>query len=388
MKGSIRKRGERWQYRIYLGNIDGKEKMYERGGFLKKSDAAIAMNEKISELNGTGSIAVNTNLKFNEVYAEFIQVEASSTRKVSTITRYNSIYNNHFKEAFDIYQVSAITTSMIQKFLSEKTSTHSTEYIRSMYNMLHVIFDYAIRMKYIKQNPMLNVKPPKQMKNKVITVYSMDELQLFNDRLETTNLQLALQIGINLGLRIGECFALRWSDFDFNKNTVKIDKQLQNYDKAWCFTTLKTNNSYRTLSFSKPFKEYLLGVKKMQDDLAIEYGIGYVRNNRVIDKRNEKEVALFIDDFINVKPNGEMLNTHSMKVASRIFKTENDIDFKYHTLRHTHATMLIENGVNPKFVQERLGHSKPDFTLQIYTQVTAGMTEQANNIMADVLKFK
>ncbi len=387
MKGSVRKRGERWEYRIYLGVIDGKPKLFERGGFAKKSEATIAMNDKLNELNKTGTIIKEAKLNFSQVFEEFLENEGNSTRKISTIKRYKSIYTNHFVEAFAHYTITAIETSTIQKFLSSKSDTHSIEYIRSMHNMLHVIFDYAIRMKYIKTNPMVGVKPPKKINKNVITVFTMDELKLFNERLATTNLQLALQIGINLGVRIGECFALQWSDFDFEKNTVRISKQLQDYDKAWCFTTLKTSNSYRTLSFPDTFKTYLLNVKKAQEDLALEYGIGYVRNNTIVDRRTEKVSLIHVSDFINIKPNGQMLNTNSMKVASRIFSTEYDIDFKYHTLRHTHATMLIENGVNPKFVQERLGHSKPDFTLQIYTQVTTGMTEQANNIMANVLKF-
>ncbi len=387
MQGSIRKRGDKWQYRIYLGVIDGKPKLYEKSGFLRKSDATIAMNEKLYEFNNTGKVAKDLKINFNEIFMEFIDIEAKSTRKSSTIKRYNSLFKNHFSDAFGNVQVSIISTNQIQTFLSEKTQTHSTQYVKSIYNLLHVIFSYAIRMSYIKTNPMINVKPPKIIRKEIIPIFTVDELKMFNDRLATTNLQLALQIGINLGVRVGECFALRWSDFDFEKNLVKIDKQLQNYDKVWCLTTLKTRNSYRTLSFSDTFKNYLIKVKKIQEDIAKEYGLGFTKCNIIVDKRTEKENILYIDDFVNIKPNGEMLNTNSMKVASRIFKLENDIDFKYHTLRHTHATTLIENGVNIKFVQERLGHSKPDFTLQVYTQVTTGMVEQANNVMERVLNF-
>lgn len=387
MTGSLRKRGDKWQYRIYLGVVDGKPKLYEQSGFSKKSEASFALNEKLNELQNTGTIIKECTLNFSEVFEEFVNIEAYSTRKVSTIKRYNSIYNNHFKDTLGIYQIKAITTNTIQTFLSEKIKTHSTEYVRSIYNLLHVIFNYSLRMQYIKVSPMNNVNAPKIMNKEKVPVFTLDELKLFDDRLKTTNLQLAYQIGINLGVRVGECFALRWSDFDFDKNTVKIDKQLQNYDKVWCFTTLKTNHSYRTLSYSDSFKYYLLKIKKIQEDISKEYGLGYIKNNMLVDKRYEKESVIYVDDFVNIKPNGEMLNTNSMKVATRIFKLENNIDFKYHTLRHTHATMLIENGVNPKFVQERLGHSKPDFTLQIYTQVTAGMTTQANNIMDSILSF-
>lgn len=387
MKGSVRKHGNSWQYRINLGTVNGQRKQLERSGFPTKKEATIAMTAQINEYNMRGTVFIDKKLRFDEVYTQFIEIEAPSTRKISTIKRYSSLYNNHLEPEFSNRYIISITSLDIQKFLSSKTDTHSVEYIRSIHNFLHVLFSYAIRMDYITVNPMDNVNPPKQLNANKITVYTLDELQLLNNRLKTTSLQPAFQIGINLGLRAGECFALCWSDFDFEKNTVTIDKQLQYYNKAWCFTTLKTQNSYRTITFSDTFKTYLLEQKSIQEALKEGYGLGYKNTNTILDSRYNKDTIVHINDFVNIKSNGEMLNTNSTKVASRIFKSEFNMAFKYHNLRHTHATMLIENGVNPKFVQERLGHSKLDFTLKVYTQVTSSMDSQACSILDSKLKF-
>ena len=76
-----------------------------------------------------------------------------------------------------------------------------------------------------------------------------------------------------------------------------------------------------------------------------------------------KTIYMEITDFVNIKPNGEMLSTNSIKFLSKIIKGELKIDFKFHNLRHTYATILAESGISPRYVQEMLGHAKLEFTL-------------------------
>ena len=94
---------------------------------------------------------------------------------------------------------------------------------------------------------------------------------------------------------------------------------------------------------------------------------------------------LTVDDFINVKPNGEMYVTSSDKTLARICKKEAGFDFKFHYLRHTHATILASKGVNPRYVMDRLGHGKIDVTLKYYTHVTDEMHDQVAAIMDTVM---
>lgn len=84
-----------------------------------------------------------------------------------------------------------------------------------------------------------------------------------------------------------------------------------------------------------------------------------------------------------------MLNTHSHrhKAISRIARDELAIDFKFHNMRHTHATILLEQGVNPKYIQERLGHSRLGFTLKLHTHVTRKMERDSANALDSHLNF-
>jgi integrase len=380
LKGSVRKKGATWSFRIDLGKIDGKRKQIERSGFKTEKEADFALSEVIHEYNRTGIFVENKKVTFQEVFNEFMENEAPNTRKFATIVRYKSLYNNHFQEFAPKY-LFQISEKSIQEFINSKCKTHSDEYVRSIYNFCLVLFNYAVTKKYLKLSPMINVRPPQSYRAYGdIKTYSKDELLKMEERFKSTNLLTAFILGINLGIRVGECFALRFSDIDWNKETIKIDKQLQYQDKMWSLVYPKTVNGVRTIKLNKNLVEYLRNLNIQYENDKSEYGLAY-KINTVMEKRGKNSKLIVVDDFINIKPNGAMLTTDSQKILSRICKNEFGIDFKFHNLRHTHATMLAEKGVNPKYVKDRLGHGKLEITLRYYTHVTDTMHNQVAEIV-------
>lgn len=93
-------------------------------------------------------------------------------------------------------------------------------------------------------------------------------------------------------------------------------------------------------------------------------------------------------DMLNVKENGQLLSMDSMKYCNRIIHYELNIMFNYHSLRHTHATTLVENGANIKDVQERLGHCNIETTLNTYTHNTDYLRSQSVDIFENAVKTK
>ena len=339
-----------------------------------------------------------------QLFEEFITEEAPVTRKYATIVRYKSLYRNQIGPEFGVNYLYQISTDRIQKFLNykiqeekSKMSGHteqglSASYVRSLYNFLLVLFTYARKKKkYIRNDPMEEVVPPKDYRayGKEIRYYTQDQIEWMDKRFQSTNLYTAYLLGLYLGVRVGECFALRFSDIDWNKRTIKVGAQLQFQNKVWSLVYPKTPNSIREVKMNQKLVDYLKSLQKKYSENKELFGGGWKGENKVMDRRPEfygnPGVMLTVEDFINVKPNGEMYVTSSDKTLSRICKKEAGFDFKFHYLRHTHATILASKGVNPRYVMDRLGHGKIDVTLKYYTHVTDEMHDQVAAIMDTVM---
>lgn len=180
---------------------------------------------------------------------------------------------------------------------------------------------------------------------------------------------------------------MRWEDIDFEKKKIKVCKQLLFQDRKWCFCPLKTKNAYRSVNITDSFCEYMKKLKKHHEENKKLYGDGYKRNFVTDRLERNRDILMEVDDFVNVKLNGDMLTTNSIKFMSRVIKKDLKIDFKFHNLRHTYATILAESGVSPRYVQEMLGHSKLEFTLRYYTHVTEKMGMLARNALETTVTF-
>lgn len=388
MKGSVRKKGATWSYRIDLGSSSGQRNQIERSGYRSKKDAEKAMADSIYELNNKGEITEDKKISFSKVYKEFIETEAKRTRAYATLVRYDSLYKNHFEPAFGKYFVYQISARMINKFITDKSQKYSEEYVKGLYRTLKVIMDYAHKRKYTRNNAIEDVSAPPDPRHKSeIRSYTKDELDAMAERLKGTNVKTAFYIALNTGLRESEVFGLRWCDIDFDKKIIKVNKQLLFQNKKWCFCPLKTINAYRSVNITDSFCNYLKKLKEEQEISRNFYGDGYKRNFVTDRLERNKEKLLEIKDFVNVKVNGEMLTTNSIRFMSRIFKKDLGIDFRFHNLRHTYATINAENGISPRYVQEMLGHSKFEFTLKYYTHVTDKMSAVALNALESNVTF-
>ena len=280
MKGSVRKkRKNAWSYRIDLGTVDGKRKQVEKGGFKTEREATKAMQDVLYHLNNTGDYVENKKVSFHTVYEEFIEREGKATRAYATLKRYDSLYRNHIKDEFGPLYVYQISDTMIIDFLNQKRIKYSEEYVKGMYKFFNVILRYAHDHKYTKKNVMDLVPPPPDPRHVGdIVTYNRKELEQMIERIESTRSKIAFQLGLQAGLRESECFALTWSDIDFEKKKIKVCKQLLYQDKQWCFAPLKTVNSYRSVNITAEFAQYLADMKMQHDAERKLYGDGYKRN--------------------------------------------------------------------------------------------------------------
>lgn len=235
----------------------------------------------------------------------------------------------------------------------------------------------------------------------------------------TTNIDnIPLMVGYKCGLRLGEVFGLCWEDIDFKHRTLSVNRQVQWLtddsrtvqekrqtngslkcgNGYWYFSPPKYN-SYRVIDLDDELIRLLQRTKKQQIKDKAYYAEYYYRyftayplsyngqkpiqtisKNKISQNDGNNEIHL-----ICVRQSGEYISPRTMQHTSRIIhKKMNYPEFDFHSLRHTHATMLAENGAPVKYIQNRLGHAKIDVTLNIYQHLTKSMSQQGTIILNDM----
>ena len=422
MQGGVRKRGTTWSYYFDLGKIDGKRKKKEKGGFRTKKEAEQALTAAMNEYNNAGTVFEASDITVSDYLDQWYDLHCKLNLKYNTQVGYLQIIENHLKPKFGIYKLKAINSTILQEYANSlKLNGYSKSHIVGILTVFQSALDYAIEpLHYISQNPMKSVKSPKvERKPRERIILTLDEWQRIIDRFRDTRYYILLMIGFYTGLRISEAFALTWDDIDFEKRTLSVNKQIvkRNFGadvrkvvekkgkkelrSSWYFTTPKTPASVRTVPFGETLYQALKHEKAEQLKNEMKYGEYYtihVMKKEVDEKGNDMirvvPVQKCIDSqlqrvrLICVAENGQYTSTDSFKFCSRVIHRELQLAFDYHSLRHTHATMLIEAGVNVKNVQVRLGHTNIQTTLQTYVHDTEKMAEQSVDLFEQITNVK
>ncbi|WP_353511674.1 tyrosine-type recombinase/integrase [Vallitalea longa] len=255
-------------------------------------------------------------------------------------------------------------------------SGYSKNSIVNFYGVLSVAFKAAVYpYQFIKINPMHYVKVPRTQNHdrgkddlKVITMHDFNTII---KRFSYGNtFYVPIQIGFNTGMRAGEVCALTWDCIDLRNNSIKILKTLIGKGKGiWELGTPKTKTSYRTITIGTTLNNILKKHHKWQLENKLRYGKYYTDSN-----------------YVCTKENGKLITTDSIKYLSRVVNYELGINFNFHSLRHTHATMLLEAGANIKDIQEILGHAKLSTTMDTYSHVTNKMKKETVEIFENTIK--
>lgn len=379
MQGSVRKRGNTWSYSFDLGKINGKRKRKEKGGFKTKTEAQKALREAINEFEKCGSIPTESNISVSDYldywYNEYVMLNC----KFKTREYYKRTISNHIKPMLGSYKLRFLTPSVLQEFINKK---YTEGFSKSSLSHFAGILSGSLRMavypyKYIKENPMQYVNIPKmQSKPKSsdkLKIISIEDFNRIINRFPVgSSFFIPLQIAFNTGLRGGEVCALTWDNIDFENKTLTVNHTLiEKGHGIFELGTPKTNSSYRTIQIGDTLINILKKHKIYQKENKLKYGEYYTNSN-----------------YVCTKENGQLVTTNTFKYLSRIVNYELKINFTFHSLRHTHATMLLENGANIKDIQQRLGHSKLSTTMDTYSHVTKAMQNNTVDILENIIAAK
>lgn len=376
---SLKNGEKRWYFKIYLGvdPLTRKKKYTTRRGFKTKKEAKLAMSrlELQVQSKGVESLA-KSNITFREVYEMWL-MQYENTVKESTFVIQKRAADLHIIPLFGDIPIQKITISYCQ----EKVN-HWYSYYKKFSNLIGItsqVFDYAMILKHLTENPMNGVVRPRNKKKIDDDVfdnyYTKDELTEFLNIVKSMNdteLITMYQLLSFTGMRKGEMLGLRWKDINFITGELSIKQTLTTGHKnRLIFQTPKTRKSLRTIPIDKNTIKQLNIWKMKQKEIMFKFGYKTNSPDQLIftNENNEPRYLDYPNHFFD-----KIIRDHGLRKIT------------VHGLRHTHCSLLFESGATIKEVQDRLGHTDIKTTMDIYTHVTQKAKEKTADNFAKFME--
>lgn len=377
MNGSVRKRGKSWYYRMDLAYINGERKQVERYGGKTKEEAQNNLRKAIREYQTAGDILTLSNISVTDYFEYWFEKYVKVNLKVNTQKNYRGILDNHIYPYIGKYQLKSVKAGMLQELLNKEFEKgFSKQTLSIIKGVLNKRFKMAVYpYEYLQQDPTRYINIPKydqkEWKDKGdLKIISMDDFKVLSSAITPSDpYYLPMMITFQTGLRRAEVCGLMWKDIDFEDETITVERIMIQTDKDFTLGSPKTKASYRTIMMGSSLSQLLKKMKNRQKENKLFYGQKYTDS-----------------DFVCVKENGKVVTPNSIKWYTAKLRKQTGINFNFHSFRHTHATMLLEQGAKPKEIQARLGHSRLSTTMDTYAHVTKKMKKDTVDIFEKLLR--
>lgn len=389
MKGGTRKRGKTWSYYFDAAAVGGKRKKMEKGGFRTKKEAEAALANALSEYNRAGMVFEPSHISVSDYLDEWMNQYVKTNLSSNTLATYDILIRTHILPALGAYRLSALQSATIQALINRlKEQGYAKSTVTVILAILSGSLDYAVEpLQYIQTNPCRMVKLGKFAQTK--RARPVVEPDAYAKMLALypfgTYGHILLQLGWNCGLRIGECLGLSWDCIDFSAKTIRVENQvIQHATEA--VRKAPKYHSIRTIQIGESLCMLLKAEKRRQAANEMLYGEYYTiyEKEPVIGKKEEIIQGVSKSHqskeripFVCVRDNGILVSKNNVQRMAKNIREEILPGFDYHSLRHSHATMLVYAGVNIKAVQQRLGHQDIATTLNTYAHCTEDMEKEA-----------
>ncbi|MBS0950452.1 site-specific integrase [Weissella minor] len=331
-----RKRGKTWQARIIYTTPSGERKQEDKSGFKTKAAASAYEAKRRTEIYEGKT--TNDHILFTEYYDDWLKIHLNQNLKTQTICNHTStqrIVHEYFKN----FYLNEITRKDMQKFVNDFASTHKASTTKQTFIRIAMPLKEAFNDGLLKKNPTSDIKIPKDSEVPQGINYlensDMTNLLDYIEETEITAQTFAIYIALLSGMRLGEILALTYDDIDTDNKTISITRNKTN-QYPFEYTTPKTISSIRIISMPENFFKQLKRYQETHPN-ADQHFLG---DNH--EQHYYTRVLKLILKEINAKP------------------------ITFHGLRHTHASYLINNGVDVAYVSERIGHSNIAITQKTY----------------------
>lgn len=387
-----------WGYRFVL-TVNGKKKAQKRvkdelgNPYKTQKQAAKARSIALAQEQAKIQLPPQkqiTRQTVTEVYQEYCE-KGRSGKAYATIKKQDSLWNNHIKDRFGKRYIDEITVAEIQDYLEELyyTDNRAYSYTESFLKMFYLIFGQAYSRNYIDVdsynklcvNKDTKIHMPKLKIDDDLDIVSFDdkEIEQLDSYFSGTNAETAYMLGKYCGLRINECYGLKWSNVDLKSGIITIDRQMQYQNGLIKLVSLKTRNAKRKIYMCNKLKDYFKKLKRQQEQDKKELALQRQQNQTFIQDLNGDMISSL--ELVNSLPNGKIQTVNSMKYHSRTLQGEHNIMFKYHYLRHTYGTNLAALNTPEYLLCNQMGHSNSNVTHKYYIAISEkGIDELLKNL--------
>lgn len=284
--------------------------------------------------------------------------------KESTRRNYRQTANKHIVKAIGAVELNKLRTEQIQRLYIQLLSGEpplSPKTIKNIHGLLHRVLHKAVQLRYIEHNPVDGCTIPKVPKPQIKPM-EKEEILYFLEEIKGDELEIFFFVALFTGMRRGELMGLTWDDVNFEKQQIRVHKQLTQYpgELQYQFTTTK-NGKERVIQAAQLVFDRLMLHKEQQNTLREKNPKGWKNSNLV-----------FTNDC------GENMSIRTVeKHFKKHVKAIGRPDVRLHDLRHSYAILSILAGDDIKILQENLGHYSAAFTLDVYGSVIREMQDRS-----------
>lgn len=348
-----------WTIVIDLGRdpATGKQKRIYRSVKCNKKQAEQEAIRLVAEIQ-QGTYAEPGRTTLEDYLRQWLETACVPRLAANTVRSYRTCIETHIAPRIgklwltDVQprHIQGLYADMLQDGIGKRTIelTHVT---------LSSALKQAVRWQMIGRNPAEAAEPPRPERKETV-VLAPEKIGALMRAAKASPIENLVYVALSTGMRKAELLGLKWEDVDWSAGTIHVRRNLVRVSGKTILKDTKTRGSQRAI----PVDPATLGrVRSMRVDSRSEF---------VFTRQN------------GIDPMDPYTVTHQF---ARLAKKAHLHGLRFHDLRHAHATVLLSQGVNPKVVQERLGHSTITTTMDVYSHVTPTMQKEAVGVFASAL---
>jgi integrase len=338
-------------------------KVNEQSNLLNPSKAG--WNSGMMYKGESKEIAEGTLPTVSEFLQDWLSVHQRKL-KPKTIYQYQNAIAKHITPAIGDVRLDALRLRDVENYYTWlQEHGVSNRMVRLIHNILHCALEKAVKYDYILKNPTTGADLPRYT-HEEMKILDPSEVNRFLVTAQGTSSYALFYLAVTTGMRMGELFGLKWSDVNWQRATIYVQRQIQFIPgKGYHFADTKTRYGKRIIDLSNGAIDALQKEKIRQETMRLYVGDRWQENDLVF-------------------PNslGRPRDATNTRIAlNRILKASGVKKIRFHDLRHTAASILLNSNVSLIKVSRMLGHSKPSVTLDIYTHLISDETREAAVVM-------